>query len=126
MFETKSSVPHNGLGGQVAQSADEAIQSTQRMVHEALDNLADTVHDVRRQASPVMHRANERAIAVARRGVDAVRNSSQRLRYQAGRAADGTVDYVKHEPVKSVLFAAAAGATLMALIGLAMRWSERE
>jgi ElaB/YqjD/DUF883 family membrane-anchored ribosome-binding protein len=126
MFATKSSLSHNGLGGQVAQSADEAIQSTQRIAHEALDNLAETVHDVRRQASPLMQRANERAIAVARRGVDAVRDSSQRLRYQAGRAADGTLNYVKDEPVKSVLYAAAAGAALMALVGLALRWSERE
>jgi ElaB/YqjD/DUF883 family membrane-anchored ribosome-binding protein len=126
MFETKSAVSPYGIGGQVAKSADEVFGSTQRRVHEALDDLADTVHDVRRQASPLLHRANQRAIAVARRGVDAVRDSSLRLRYQANRAADGTVNYIKDEPVKSVLIAAAAGAALVALVSLAMRWSERE
>jgi ElaB/YqjD/DUF883 family membrane-anchored ribosome-binding protein len=63
----------------------------------------------------------DQAIALARRGVDAVRGSSQQLRERARRASDSTVGYIKDEPVKSVLIAAVAGATLSALASLLMR-----
>jgi ElaB/YqjD/DUF883 family membrane-anchored ribosome-binding protein len=63
----------------------------------------------------------DQAIALARRGVDAVRGSSQQLRERARRASDSTVGYIKDEPVKSVLIAAVAGATLCALASLLMR-----
>ncbi len=57
----------------------------------------------------------DRAIALARRGVDAVRDGSQQLRERALRVSDSTVGYIKDEPVKSVLIAAVAGAALFAL-----------
>jgi ElaB/YqjD/DUF883 family membrane-anchored ribosome-binding protein len=37
---------------------------------------------------------------------------------KAAQASDETVNYIKHEPVKSMLIAAATGAALMALISL--------
>jgi ElaB/YqjD/DUF883 family membrane-anchored ribosome-binding protein len=40
------------------------------------------------------------------------------VRDQAMRASDGTLNYIKDEPVKAMLIAAAAGAALMALLGL--------
>ena len=75
--------------------------------------------------APLLNRANVRAIALARRGVDAVRGSSQLMRERAPRASDRTVNYVKDEPVKSVLIAAAAGAALFALASLLARSHER-
>ena len=58
------------------------------------------------------------AEAAAKRGMDAVRDSSQQLREKAMKATDTTVAYVKDEPVKSMLIAAATGAVLMGLISL--------
>jgi len=60
----------------------------------------------------------DRAVALARRGVDAVRGSSQQLRERALRVSDSTVGYIRDEPVKSVLIAAIAGATLCAMVTL--------
>ena len=40
------------------------------------------------------------------------------LRDQAVRASDKTVGYIKDEPMKAMLIAAAAGAALMALVAL--------
>ena len=52
------------------------------------------------------------------RAVDAVRDGTQQLRDKALRVSDTTVNYVKEEPVKAMLIAAATGAALMALVNL--------
>ncbi|MDP3083479.1 MAG: hypothetical protein Q8N44_07295 [Rubrivivax sp.] len=70
------------------------------------------------QAAPLLDRASQQASALAQRGVDALHDGSQHLRQASLRARDSTLDYIKDEPVKSVLIAAAAGAALVALIGL--------
>ena len=91
---------------------------------EAPTNAADpgsNARDPRPQISPLLARAGEQASALAQRGVDAVRDRSLQVREQALRASDNTLNYIKDEPVKAVLMAAAAGAVLMALIGLLRR-----
>ena len=110
---------HNNLADQAALSADQAIRSTQRVANQALDGLAGSVQDLRQQAAPLLNRATEQASVLAQRGVDAVREGSRQVRDQALRASDGTLHYVRQEPVKSMLIAAAVGATLMALLS---RW----
>ena len=57
--------------------------------------------------------------------MDAVRDTSQQVRERAVRVSDGTVGYIRDEPVKSVLIAAATGAVLMALVGLMGRSNSR-
>jgi len=106
---------------QAAQGADSAIKSTQRFANEALDNLSEKVGEVRDQAAPVLNRVAEKAETLARRGLEAVKDSSQVVRDKALRASDSTVAYIKDEPVKAILIAAATGAALMALISLMTR-----
>lgn len=108
----------NRLADQAAQSADNAIKATQRVANQALDGLADTVQDLRQQAAPLLNRSAEQAGALAQRSVDAVRDGTQQLRDKALRASDNTINYVKEEPVKAMLIAAATGAALMALVSL--------
>ena len=123
MFSNK---PHaNGLADEASQAADEAIRSTRRLASEALDGLALSVPDIRHQGAPMLHRANEQAIALARRGVDAVRDGSQHVRDAARRASDGTAGYIRDEPFRSIVFAALAGAALAALAGWASRHRDR-
>jgi len=121
MFTSKSSAQPNVHADHAALSVDQAIKATQRAANEALDSLAVTVQDYRHQATPLLRRANDRAIALARRGVDAVRGGSRQLRSAAIRTSDHTLDYVKDEPVKAMLIAAAAGAALVALVGFVTR-----
>jgi ElaB/YqjD/DUF883 family membrane-anchored ribosome-binding protein len=111
----------NALADQAAQSADNAIKATQRVANETLDGLAGTVQDIRQQAAPLLNRVGEQAGAMAQRSVDAIRDSSEQLREKALRASDTTVGYIKDEPVKAVLIAAATGAALMALLSLMAR-----
>jgi ElaB/YqjD/DUF883 family membrane-anchored ribosome-binding protein len=65
------------------------------------------------------------ATSYAKRGADALRDGSQQLQARAIHAADSTTSYIKDEPVKSMLVAAATGAALMGLIGLMSRWGHR-
>jgi len=69
----------------------------------------------------LLNRATEQVSSLAQRGADAVRGGSQQLRDQARHASDSTVTYIKDEPVKAVLIAAATGAVLMALVSLMSR-----
>lgn len=111
----------NQLADQAAASADHAIKSTQGVANEALNALAGSVQDVRDEAAPMFSHTGEHIGALAQRGVDAVRDSSQHLRDKALHASDSAVGYIKDEPVKAMLIAAATGAALMALLSLMAR-----
>ena len=70
------------LGEQAAQGAESAIRSTQRVANDALDNLSNSVEGVRAKAMPTISRVAGEAEQLARRGIDAVRDSSAQLRDQ--------------------------------------------
>jgi len=105
----------------LAASADQAIKSTQRVANETLNSLSDRVQEVRDEAEPMFSHTGEHIGAMAQRGVDAVRDSSQQLRDKALNVSDSAVGYIKDEPVKAMLIAAATGAALMALLSLMAR-----
>jgi ElaB/YqjD/DUF883 family membrane-anchored ribosome-binding protein len=116
MFANKTPEVQNKLVDQAAASADQAIRSTQRVANDALDGLAGSVQDLRENAAPMVDRVAERASAIAHHGADAVRERSQQLSESAHRMVDGTRSYVRDEPVRSLLIAAATGAVLMGLL----------
>ena len=61
------------------------------------------------------------ASTLAHRGIDAVREGSHQLREKSLHAKDAGITYIQHEPVKSMLMAAAVGAALMGLVALFSR-----
>jgi ElaB/YqjD/DUF883 family membrane-anchored ribosome-binding protein len=83
-----------------AQAASRALESSQRLAHDALDRVSSGAHDIAHQTQALALR------------------SSRQLRAQAARVSDGTIGYIKDEPVKSVLIAAAVGAALVCLTRL--------
>lgn len=105
-----------GITDALAHGVDDAIHSSQQIAHQTFDHLADRVDSARLQATPVFDRLAHRAEALKYRGVTAIRDGSDRLRYQAVRATDSTMGYIRKKPVKSVLIAAAAGAVIVALV----------
>jgi ElaB/YqjD/DUF883 family membrane-anchored ribosome-binding protein len=121
MTTSKPLETSNNLLDHAATSADLAIKSTQRATTDALDALANSVKDLRNQVAPLLSRGSEQIGALTQRSVNAVRDGTQQVRDTALRASDTTVDYVRHEPVKAMLIAAATGAALMALVGLLTR-----
>ena len=126
MFTRKSSEPVVSLAGQTAQSADAAINSAQRAANETIDSVAKAAHDIRQDAiDPLLNRAADRVNEMASRSADALRKGSRQARATAQRASDTTVAYVKDEPVKAMLMAAASGAALLALFNLLTRSRNR-
>lgn len=111
----------NDLADSSAQGADSTLRASQRTASQAVDDLTDKVHEVRDQAAPVINRVAAKAEELARRSADVVKDRSMQLRESATRASDSTIGYIKDEPVKSILIAAAAGAALMALLSLMSR-----
>jgi len=112
-----------GYADKAADGANSAIRSTQNVANSAFDRMSDKVDDVRNQAAPILNRLSSQAEQAARRSADAIRETSAQLRERAMLASDQTVGYIKDEPVKAVLIAAATGAVLMALIALMSRSS---
>lgn len=125
MITNKHSQHSNSLADQVAHSAEQAIKSTQRVADEALAGLVHGAQDLHDKTSPLLDRVAGQANDLAQHGIDAWHDGSRHLRDQARHASESTVHYVKTEPVKSILIAAAAGAALMALITLLRRSPDR-
>ena len=65
--------------------------------------------------------STEHAMRAAHDGVDAVREGAHQLREKSLHVRDATAPYIQHEPIKSVLIAAAVGAGLMGLLALFSR-----
>jgi ElaB/YqjD/DUF883 family membrane-anchored ribosome-binding protein len=101
-----SSPASSELVQHAAQAASRALESSQRLAHDALDRVSSGAHDIAHQTQALALR------------------SSRQLRAQAARVSDGTIGYIKDEPVKSVLIAAAAGAALVCLTRLV--WGRNE
>ena len=111
----------SNIADQAADSANNAVRSTQGVANQAFDRLSDKIESARDQAVPLINRLTSQAETAARRGVEAVRDTGAQVREKALKASDTTVSYIKDEPVKAMLIAAATGAALMALIGLLSR-----
>jgi len=116
---TPSHTEHgSGFADAVARSAERAVQSTQRGANEALDSLSSAVEDARRKSGPMLDEAGDRVASLADQGAEALRGTTHAVRERARHASDATLDYIRNEPLKAVLIAAATGAVLMALISL--------
>jgi ElaB/YqjD/DUF883 family membrane-anchored ribosome-binding protein len=84
-------------------------------------SLADTAPAAIERARNALGNMADDARALTDRGAQAVREGTRSLRRESAHLAESTVDHIKHDPIKSILIAAAAGAVLMALANLATR-----
>ncbi|MEO7852571.1 MAG: hypothetical protein ABIR94_10015 [Rubrivivax sp.] len=96
-------------------------QSNYDNAHDVTDKAGRSLDRALESGQAAARRASERASELASRGLDAVRDGSQQLRDRALRVTDDSVQYIKHEPVKSMLYAAVAGAALMGIVSLLSR-----
>lgn len=110
---------------EAARQAHDGLDTTQRMARQSIDRLVDRAADWRDEAAPVVDRITQRAEGLARDGAHWVQEGTDRVRSKVVRASDRTVGYVREEPVRSVLMAAAAGALIFALVRVLSGRSER-
>lgn len=111
----------SSLAHAAASTADNAIRSTQRVAQQGLDRL----DDARSQTGTALKQFAHETESLAHRGMEAVREGSHQLREKSLHAKDATASYIQHEPIKSVLIAAAVGAALMGVVALLTRPSGR-
>ena len=109
------------LADQAASKADLALRSSRRVANDALDSLESSVDSLRETVPAAFSRAAAQVEEITRRGLDRAKEASMGVRDQMVKAGDRTVGYIKDEPVKSVLIAAATGAAVALLVGWAMR-----
>lgn len=121
----KMTMPSQYVEG-AAHSAELAVEQIDRAAQETHDKLADGAHQAINSAKPVVERWAKDAESMARRGIASASETSRHLRERAAQASDSTVNYIKDEPVKAMLIAAAAGAAIVTLIGLFSRSSHRD
>lgn len=114
-----------GMVDQTAQSADHALKATQRAANGALDTLAAGMAGLRDDVNPAINRVGDQASAMMHKGLNALHDGTQGLRDRVRHDSDAAADYIKHDPLKSILMAAATGAALMALVGLVSRGRDR-
>ena len=87
-----------------------AVNQTADAVNEGLDNLGES-------GTSALTRAAAKADALANKGMEQARRAGSAVREQAQVTGDRTVEYIRQEPVKAVLMAAAAGAVVALLLG---------
>ncbi len=111
----------SALAHAAAQTADDAIRSSQRVAQQGLNRLSDGLDEVRSHTGSALRQLAHDTESLAHRGMEAVREGSHQLREKSLHAKDATATYIQHEPIKSVLMAAAVGAALMGLVALLTR-----
>jgi len=108
------------LAQDAALSAEHAIRSTQQLAQQGLDGLGSA----RAQTGAALHQLAHDSSVLTHRGLDALRDGGQLLREKSSHARQATTDYIQHQPIKSMLMAAAVGAALMGLLALFSRQRE--
>jgi ElaB/YqjD/DUF883 family membrane-anchored ribosome-binding protein len=108
----------DGMAGLAATKADDALSATRRAADGALDTLKDGVNPLRSDTPGALSRAAAQVEELTRRTIERAQQAGTDVRLTVDRTGERTVAYIKDEPVKSVLMAAAAGAAVATLIAL--------
>lgn len=93
-----------------------ALKAAERDAHAAIDSAVDGLASAYGDAKPLLSRVSQRARDVASDGYDAARERASALKDRSQQAVESTRGYVKDEPIKSLLIAAAVGAAVIALV----------
>lgn len=97
-----------------AKKTQEAVDRVAEDIVTATEQLLDT-------APGALSQAAQRVEQIARAGIDKARDASHSVAQGADKACTRTADYVRHEPGKALLMAAAAGAAATLLVSWATR-----
>jgi ElaB/YqjD/DUF883 family membrane-anchored ribosome-binding protein len=112
-------------GGQMADGIEHALDNAHAAAQDTLATVSDKLDSAHAQAKPTIDRFAERSAEFAQKGIAATRDVSSRATAAARRYANACETYVVEQPVKSVAIAAAAGATIAAVIMLSRSRSRK-
>jgi ElaB/YqjD/DUF883 family membrane-anchored ribosome-binding protein len=109
------------LAANTAKAADRAIESGREAGARAVEAAHEGVSTLREKIPSVLGEKAAEVERLARAGIERARASCSRAREHVDAAGQRTVAYVREEPVKAVLIAAASGAVLAGAISLLTR-----
>ena len=105
----------------LANTAEHAANTARRGIDQGLHDVSNGLEHARSETGNALRQLASESDALLHRGLDKVRDASGQLREKSLYAKDAATTYIQHEPMKSVLMAAAVGAGLMALVALFSR-----
>lgn len=111
----------NDFADKAADKADMAIDQSKRVASDVLHKAQDTVDAARSRVPSAIADAASRVEEMAKDGYKRACEVGADVKDRFDRAGDSTVAYIRDEPVKSVMIAAAAGAVIAAVVGLMAR-----
>ncbi len=106
-------------GSQLVNGVEDGIDSARDIAHNTLSKVSDKIDDLQSGVKPAIDRFATRSAEIAQKGWDSTRDAGNRAKAAATRYTNACENYVTEQPMKSVAIAAAAGATLAALLILA-------
>ena len=112
------------MSDRTADRAEQSLRTTRRAAQDSLDSMQQGVARTRENVTQAVNSAADRVESATRQGIERAREMSETMRDQMTRASDQTAEYIREEPMKAVLIAAAAGA-LVALLVNAMSRNDR-
>lgn len=97
--------------------SDQAVTTTKDRVRDAAEAVNGGLDKLQESGASALTRAAARADELTRQGMEQARHASHVVREQAQAKGDQAVGYIRHQPVKAILMAAAAGAVLAWIMG---------
>lgn len=93
-------------------TAKSLSEDASKIAQQGIDGLSNAG----KHASDAMHKLAHDTSDLTQHSIDALRDGGQHLRESTEHARQYTTDNIRHDPIKSVLIAAAVGAGLMGLL----------
>jgi ElaB/YqjD/DUF883 family membrane-anchored ribosome-binding protein len=90
-------------------------------IDSSASGISDSVHDLMREAKPMMSQAAERAQQFVHESMEAASALRSDVEHSASEMTSHARHMIRHEPFKAMLIAAGIGAAITALVGLLAR-----
>lgn len=115
----------NAKGTQLANGIENAVDAAHDMAQDTLSNVSSKLDSARDTIKPKTDRLIARGEEIASNVMAGARDSGTRAKAAASRYASACESYVTEQPMRAVAIAAAAGATIAALLMLSRSRSAR-
>ena len=115
---SSTNTPAAQLMNSTAQAMNSAEKSVKHVAEATADQVGQSLHALMHEVSPALSRMAEQVAHLSRQGMNAAQNGGHQISEKIHHASDATTGYIRKEPVKAVLMAAALGAALVAVLNL--------
>lgn len=109
------------LAESAAHRADDALQVAKQAADRAANSVQSGLDNLRETVPPAIGRAAAQAEDLTRRMIDRTRHAAEAVQHRAADLGDAAAVRIKHQPMRSMLVAAAAGV----LATLLLQWLSR-